>query len=212
MFKSQLMKLLICRFYLAAFAFFPFNAFAQKPTADSTEPAYLLRIDRLWGHRDVCMLVNRDGAYRLEKIFSGKTEVSAGTLSDTKLQELMNLLNADSLQRLTQDDVGHNIAGIAIDNLTLSIGHSTLVQDLVFIDEAARSRFRHTIDPLLKWFDETQELPGTKLSESSASRCLPPPRHEARENSRQYSWLVQFTTNEIFVDRAERLRGCANER
>src|SRR5690349_16787293 len=117
------MKLGMCRVYLATFALLSFNGFAQQQLpGDSERSTYLFRIERLWARRDVCMLVNRDGAYRLEKIFSDKTEVSVGTLSELSLQNLTDLLNAESLQRLTQDDIGHPITGTAVNHLSLSIG------------------------------------------------------------------------------------------
>jgi len=171
----------------------------------SNADGFLVRIEHLLEHSDACMLINQDGAYRLERIFSGKTEVSAGALSQDKLLELRALLDAPDLQQLTQDKIGRPLVVVDQDELSLNIKRRELQQELIFADAKSRLRFRPAVDPILKWFNEAQELRGATLSEDSASRCMPPPRRRLSTISSTSNWLVQFSTDEIFVGRVERV-------
>jgi hypothetical protein len=177
-------------------------SFAQQA---QVKPTYLVRIERLWEYHDVCLLVNHNGAYRLEKVYPGKTEVSAGLLSAENLEELRQLLDADPLRDLTQDKIGRPILGVALDEFKISIGREKSVQDLLFVDERSRQPFREATDPVIKWFHRAENLSGALLDESSASQCMPPPARSSLSNAvRQYPWIVQWTMNEMFIDRAER--------
>src|SRR5437870_5546208 len=68
-------------------------------------PGVLARLERLQRHEDVCILVNRSGAYRLERRYAAKQQVFAGVLSGLQLDEFRTILDKDELRNISRNDV-----------------------------------------------------------------------------------------------------------
>ena len=147
-------------------------------------PPLVTRIERLQRHEDVCALVNREGQFRVERLYSAKTEVFAGKLSTADLEGLQQLLDSSQLKSLSQSQIPSVLLSDSEDGLTISTFREGALQQLAFPNPETRKPFRAALDPLLKWLEAVQKAQHIRLPESAANRCLPgAPITEAKPHS-----------------------------
>jgi hypothetical protein len=144
---------------------------APEPASVSSE--YVARIERGQGSEDVCALIGRNGQYRLERLFPRKTDVFVGTLSPEQLHSVEQMLDQDSLTRLSPVDIRNPLVTDSFDLFQLDVFRPGGLQHLSFRDGSSRKPFRDSLTPILSWFDQLRKLPHTQIAESSASHCMP---------------------------------------
>src|ERR1700751_1818207 len=64
---------------------------------------YLVRVERQTREENVCMLVQKDGHFHLERVVAGRPRVYEGTLESSALAELEPHLNAPQIVGLKQN-------------------------------------------------------------------------------------------------------------
>jgi hypothetical protein len=134
----------------------------------------LLRMERVQMGEAVCVLVQDDGNYRLEKLYRAKTDMYAGTVEAERLDQLRLLLRDDKLRKLSEGDISRRLMTDTVDSLELSIWRDRGWQNLDFFSPADRRPFKESIDPLLKWFqDVVKKRPSAALVGGTPTRCLP---------------------------------------
>lgn len=153
----------------------------------SSASALLARLERLQRHEDVCILVNRSGQYRLERVFAAKSEVFTGELSQSDLGMLEQSLDSDELRTLSQRRIPSVLITDTEDSFTITVFRPEGVQNLLFASSESRKAFRKTVDPVVKWLDRVQKDRHTRLADNAASRCLPPKVNPPASPSRDRS-------------------------
>lgn len=144
---------------------------AQHPA-----PQPFFRVQRVQAGEGACVLVGESGAYRLEIEFAIKTEIYAGSLDASTLNQLRALLANEQLRRLSQTDIHRPLVTDSTDNLQLAIWRDREWQQLTFITPESRAPFKESLEPLLHWLaDVKKHRPAATRVEGSATRCLPPP-------------------------------------
>jgi hypothetical protein len=149
-------------------------AFCQNSPYPDGPPLVLARLERLQRHEDICALVSRNGAYRLERLYAVKHEVFAGSLSPSQLQDFEQILNAAELRNISRNDVPRPMIVDTRDQFLIDVYRTDGEQHLNFTSPDARKAFRAGTDPVLKWLDNIQKAEHQQLGESSASHCMPP--------------------------------------
>jgi len=135
----------------------------------------LLRIGRSQSHETVCVLVNDDGGYRLEKAYRAKDETYLGTIDRAGMDSLHKLLGNDQLRSLSQGDIRRPLISDTPEFLDISINRDYGWQELSFFSPESRKSVKESVNPLLHWFEELQKHPpaATRV-EGTPSRCVPP--------------------------------------
>ena len=131
---------------------------------------YLARLERQTREENVCMLIQKDGRYHLERMTAGRSRVFEGTLEPVSLSELQPLLTAQQLVDLKQSQI--DTSGDDFDQVMLTISRSTGWQTLKFPSGKSRKAYKSELDPILKWLDRNkqQQSPAT---EAVSNRCMP---------------------------------------
>ena len=145
----------------------------QSVTIATSDPAFLVRIERLQDDQDVCVLVNQAGQYRLERMFVAKTQVFAGELSQQELERLKQTLDSDDLRAINELQIQSSLIVNSTDTLSLSISRPSGAQNLIFPAAQSRKPFQRQIEPLLKFLGSVQKEKHTRLDDSAANRCMP---------------------------------------
>jgi len=121
------------------------------------------------------VLVQDNGSYRLERLFRAKTELYAGSLDSTRVEQLRAMLANDRLRKLSQDDIHKPLITDTYDNVQLAIWRDQGWQELAFISPGSRKPFKESVDPLLHWFQDLQKRrPAAAQVEGPPTRCMPP--------------------------------------
>ena len=146
----------------------------QQAVGTTTVP-YLLRMERLRSGQDVCVLVQRNGQYHLERLHPYGIRVFEGKLPNGALAALESLLMKDRLLRLQQSDIDVPLITGDLDNLFVSVLHRDHWQNLEFSSAESRKPYEEFLNPLLKWLDDLQKEKAKELTEESGrNNCLPP--------------------------------------
>ncbi len=142
-------------------------------TVAQTGPA-LLRMERVQVGEAVCVLVQDDGTYRLEKLFRAKTEMFTGSLDAARVEQLRAMLANEPLRKLSQENVRKPLITDAIDDLQFAIWRTEGWQELTFSTPDSRKPYKEALDPLLHWFQDLQKHPPAAARvEGSQTRCQP---------------------------------------
>jgi hypothetical protein len=132
-------------------------------------------MERLRSGEDVCVLVQRDGQYHLERLHPYGIRVFEGKLPDGALASLESLLLKDGLLRLKQSDLSEPLITGDLDNLFLSVLRSDHWQNLKFSSAESRKPYEEFLNPLLQWLGDLQKEKAKELTEESGrNNCLPP--------------------------------------
>jgi hypothetical protein len=136
----------------------------------------LLRMERIQLGEATCVLVEDTGSYRLEKLFRAKTEMYTGTLDASGIERLRTLLANSQLKKLSQDGVRVPLITDTVDELQFAIWRDRGWQELTFPSPDSRKPFKEFLDPMLRWFVDTQkQRPSAVRVEGSPTRCMPKP-------------------------------------
>jgi hypothetical protein len=151
---------------------------AQTQGPAYSDPAggqFIVRLQRIRSDRDVCAIVRRDGLFHLESETHNRVDASEGTLDDSELAELKDVLNNEDLAKLSQQKIAIPLLMTEKDELRVSILRSPSTQNLTFLDRESRRPFDDFIHPLLHWMDILQHHAHTTLGEfEGRNNCLPP--------------------------------------
>ena len=148
---------------------------SDQQAVGTTTVLYLLRMERLRSDQDVCVLVQRDGQYHLERLHPYGIRVFEGKLPNGALASLESLLMKDRLLRLQQSDIDIPLITGDLDNLFVSVLHRDHWQNLEFSSAESRKPYEEFLNPLLKWLDDLQKEKAKELTEESGrNNCLPP--------------------------------------
>lgn len=148
-------------------------AAASAQTGNPTAPGFLTRLQRVRDHEDVCVLVARDGNYRLERRFLNETHVYVGVLPYADLQGLETVLNNDRLRNISPQEIPRTLVHDSRDLVLVDIYRKEITQHLSFPGGDSRKPFRDAVDPVLERLADIEKADHTEISESSASHCLP---------------------------------------
>jgi hypothetical protein len=143
--------------------------------AEQTPRTYLLRLERMRPHEDVCVLVNDDGTFHRERLLINKIEISEGLLEHQKFDETKQTVDASDLAHLSQSDILDPLVGSGLDEVFLSIQRRPGEwQNLKFSSLESRKPYQQSLDRLLKLLDELGNVKGRHLTEDSGrNNCLP---------------------------------------
>jgi hypothetical protein len=136
----------------------------------------VFRMERVQRGEAVCVLVQGDGSYRLEKLFRAKTEMYTGTMDSARIERLRTMLADEQLRRLSQEDIHNPLISDAVDHLQFDVWRDKGWQELRFSAPESRKPFKVSLDPLLQWFRDLQKRPPDSVRvEGSPTRCQPLP-------------------------------------
>ena len=157
---------------------------AQETRPFEGGASYLLRLERLRRDHDSCVLVQSDGKYHLEILYSAKTRILEGILPPDELRDLERMLLQDKLFQLQQSDIHAPLIQSGVDQFFVSILRPNHWQNLSFPSAESRDPFRDTLEPLLKWLDEVQKKKARPIAEELArNNCLPPGDIQLKQRS-----------------------------
>lgn len=154
----------------------------SQPAASSA--VYLLRLERAGYLQSVCVLLDANGGYHLERHTLDKVRVFEGSVDAAELREIVRVLSADQLFRLEQKQIPDLMLKSDNDRVLLEVHRPAYWQQLLFPDSASRVPFRDEMEPLLKWLDAVNKRKTRQLSEEAGrNNCLPPARPEFAQRS-----------------------------
>jgi hypothetical protein len=156
-------------FFLLLCVLAPLICWSQ--TANSDSP-YLVRMERQTREENVCMLLQQNGHYHLERTITGRPRVFEGTLDGSAISELNPLLNSDQLMGLKQQQIESSLASEDLDQVLLAIARPNGWQSLNFPNGKSRKPFNATVAPLLKWLDRYKQQQNPIVGVAT-NRCLP---------------------------------------
>jgi hypothetical protein len=139
---------------------------------------YLVRMERQTRQENVCILVQKDGHYHLERVAAGQPRVFEGTLESPTLAELEPLLTANQLVDLKQSQIETTPPGEDIDQVMITISRPKGWQTLTFSSGKSRKPFKSEIDPILRWLDRNKQRQNP-ITDATTTRCIPQPPVQA---------------------------------
>ncbi|MGB9074988.1 MAG: hypothetical protein WCC22_20300 [Terriglobales bacterium] len=146
--------------------------------AQGTSSPYLVRMERQTRAENVCMLLQKDGHYHLERIITGRPRVFEGTLPSSSVSEIEPLLNSDQITNLKQSQIEMTLVGEDLDQVMIAISRPTGWQSLSFPTGASRKPFKTSMDPILKWLDRNKQQQNPIVG-APTNRCMPPQTAQA---------------------------------
>jgi len=174
------MAFYVQRFWLSLFLIVSIRSILCSALSAQTAPEsavapseYLARLERGQVSEDACALINRNGQYRFERRFPNKTDVFLGALPPEQLHNFEEMLNQESLVRLSPRDIPNRLITDSLDLFLLDVFRPEGLQHLSFRDASSRKPFRNSVGQILAWFDQFRKLPHTQIAEANASRCMP---------------------------------------
>ena len=160
--------------FLLVVVFAATSTLGQTPSGPQS-PIFLVRMERLYNGEDVCILVNDEGSYHLERVFRAKSQVYVGSFNATSLKDLTALLNGEKLRNLSQQAIAAALNSETLDHFWIAINREDALQNLSFANVASRNPYRESVDPLLTWLDSVEkDRPGATETGGTPTHCLPP--------------------------------------
>src|SRR6266404_3656453 len=157
-------KLVLC---VVVFA----SSFCWSQVAGSDSP-FLVRMERQTRDENVCILVQQNGHYHLERIITGRPRVFEGTLELSALIELGPLLNSEQLANLKQAQIESTLASEDMDQFLVAIVRPYGWQSLNFPSGKSRKPYKASMDPLVKWLERYKQQQNP-VAGISTNRCMP---------------------------------------
>ncbi len=146
--------------------------------SQDADAPYPVRMERQTRDENVCMLVQKDGHYHLERTAMGRSRVFVGILDSSAVTELEPLLMASQLVDLKQGQIESTPVGQDIDQVMITITRTQGRQTLIFSSSKSRKPFKAEVDPILKWLDRNKQQQNP-MADATPSRCLPPQMAQA---------------------------------
>ena len=140
--------------------------------ASGADNPYLMRIERQTREEDVCMLLQKDGRYHLERVAAGRARVYEGALPSSAMAELDPLLNSRPLVELKQAEIENSLANEDMDQFLLAIVRQDGWQSLNFPGGKSRKPYKAAMDPLIKWLDRNKQQQNP-ITGAPTLRCMP---------------------------------------
>ncbi len=148
-------------------------AIAGLCVAQEASSPYLVRMERQTREENVCMLLQKDGHYHLERIITGRPRVFEGALPSSSISEIDPLLNFDQIANLKQSQIEMLLVGEDLDQVMIAISRPTGWQSLSFPTGKSRKPFKTSLDPILKWLDRNKQQQNPIIG-APTNRCMPP--------------------------------------
>ena len=141
----------------------------SQATSDSP---FLMRLERQTREENVCMLVQQNGHYHLERIITGRPRVFEGTLDSSAISELQPLLNSEQLNNLKQAQIETSLASEDMDQVMVAIARPYGWQSLNFPSGKSRKPYKAAMDPLVRWLDRNKQQQNPIVGVAT-NRCMP---------------------------------------
>jgi hypothetical protein len=138
----------------------------------ASDSPFLMRMERQTREENVCMLVQQNGHYYLERIITGRPRVFEGTLDSSAVSELQPLLNSDQLTNLKQAQIETSLASEDMDQVLIAIERPYGWQSLNFPSGKSRKPYKAVMDPLVRWLDRNKQQQNPIVGVAT-SRCMP---------------------------------------
>ena len=138
----------------------------------ASDSPFLVRMERQTREENVCMLVQQNGHYHLERIITGRPRVFEGTLDSSAVSELQPLLNSDQLTNLKQAQIETSLASEDMDQVLIAIERPYGWQSLNFPSGKSRKPYKAVMDPLVRWLDRNKQQQNRIVGVAS-NRCMP---------------------------------------
>jgi len=135
-------------------------------------------MERQTREENVCMLLQKDGHYHLERIITGRPRVFEGTLPSSSVSEIDPLLNSDQISNLKQGQIETTLVGEDLDQVMIAISRPTGWQSLNFPTGKSRKPFKTSMDPILKWLERNKQQQNPIVG-APTNRCMPPQTAQA---------------------------------
>ncbi|PYX28469.1 MAG: hypothetical protein DMG80_16585 [Acidobacteria bacterium] len=162
-----------------------------------------MRMERQTREENVCMLVQQDGHYHLERLITGRPRVFEGTLGSPAVDELEGLLNSDQLTNLKQAQIETSLASEDMDQVMVAISRPYGWQSLNFPNGKSRKPYKQTMDQLVRWLDRNKQQQNPIVGVAT-NRCMPPQTAQAGTESKANA--ANPYVMRIIVDHYEPLR------
>src|SRR5258705_3054224 len=108
----------------------------------ASDSPFLVRLERQTREENVCMLVQQNGHYHLERVITGRPRVFEGTLDTSAVSELSPLLNSDQLTNLKQAQIESSLASEDMDQVLIAVSRPNGWQSLNFPSGKSRKPFK----------------------------------------------------------------------
>jgi hypothetical protein len=118
---------------------------------------YLARLQRIHDGKDVCILVQTNGRYHMERKAEARSAVAEDTLPTSDLVELGKLVNQEKLREISQQDVPFLMSSDSLDFFSLGVFRVSGWQNLRFNTSESRQPYHDLLDPLLKWLSAVEK-------------------------------------------------------
>src|SRR5437868_14152061 len=119
----------LCTFSLSLLSISVLGVLSPAQTSGS---AYIARLERQTREENVCMLVQQNGQYHLERTAAGRARVFEGFLEASAIGELRTLLNAQGIVDLKSSQIDMTQTGGEADQVMITIPRATGWQKLTF--------------------------------------------------------------------------------
>src|SRR5713226_1967698 len=149
----------------------------------ASDSPFLVRMERQTREENVCMLVQQNGRYHLERIITGRPRVFEGTLDSSAVSELQPLLNSDQLTNLKQAQIETSLASEDMDQVLIAIARPYGWQSLNFPSGKSRKPYKAVMDPLVRWLDRNKQQQNPIVGAPTV-RCMPPQTAQAGGDSK----------------------------
>ena len=149
----------------------------------ASDSLFLVRMERQTREENVCMLVQQNGHYHLERIITGRPRVFEGTLDSSAVSELQPLLNSDQLTSLKQAQIETSLASEDMDQVLVAISRPYGWQSLNFPSGKSRKPYKAVMDPLVRWLDRNKQQQNPIVGAPTV-RCMPPQTAQAGGDSK----------------------------
>ena len=148
------------------------------------ERSFLVRVetttfDPYSGMTHICILVFPDGHYRMERSFQsnqfgrGEDKIYLDTLPEGNVKELQAALENEQFQRI---NTGEARGGMVqdMDMLSVTVPREHVLQNITFVNAAARKPFEKELKPFLNWVKTVQKRKVPPAKTETANNCVAP--------------------------------------
>ena len=149
--------------------------------ADSGIAPYLMRVQRTTPGKATCVLLRRDGQFRLETIHGDSRKVMEGFLPSSELLKVQQMLDNDDLPRLSSEKLASPRTARPFEVLQISIFRTDHWQNLIFTaDKDNQTATRRSLNPLLKWVELLPRQSHRVMNEDESNNCQSPKKIELK--------------------------------
>jgi hypothetical protein len=148
------------------------------------ERTFLMRaetttVDKYTGMTHVCVLVNPDGKYRLEKSFQSNssgttvTHVYLDQLPEASLKQLETMLDDSDFQGINAPELHGGIVQ-DLDQLAVAVPREHAIQSMRFDNATERRPYEKSLKSLLDWIKDVQKRKTPVAKDENSNNCEAP--------------------------------------